>query len=1122
METVNSTPNFFIEGTDSNDSITNTASGKNVTINGAAGNDTITNNGDNVSINGGDGDDVINLNGGTGATVNTSDGDDTINVSATLPTFTVEGFSSGDAIQFANDVTAIDTIDGGVVVTAGEQVVTVHGLNTSEVNYSWNEGTSTVSYTAETVSGIGYNGSVVSYTKGKSSTLFTINGLGTSAGLLVDDSSVVTVTAAALDGVTGTVSINNGYTLSLSGVNTVAGQSIADTWTVISGNAAYVTGRTQDYFTGNGTATVSYVTGASGAAQVELSNITVDDKLAAPSDGTVNLIADNFAGNVTVVSNAGGYSFAIGQGNYNRTFTGTSGNDTIINEGQRVTINALGGDDYIANVVDSSVTTASLGNYIDAGDGNDTLYSDHTYNSSLIGGAGNDSIVVSRGHLTYADGGAGDDTILGTDASVTGSDWHMGGYATLLGGEGNDYIAPGYTNNSSIDGGNGDDTIVTNGQSATIDGGAGNNLITLTNEEEGETGQFIVLNGNTTVENFGTGFDNTSDTLYINGDSPAVDFKENGLTFYRETEGDSITLKDVNETTKFHLYYADDDKTVAEIFIADDDWYTVTGEDMEQDMEVYFVGATSKINHGVDFSGISSALDVTINTEYEIPDNSIWINNVHSIRGGAGATKITGSSLSDTIETGGANSSVSGGAGDDYITNSGDYVTIDAGAGEDFVYNYGNNVTISGKLGDDSINNYTGTNVLFNYASGDGNDTIIGFNTTSTLDLGGATYSSVASGSNLIVTVDDENITLVDVLNLSTVNIVGNYDGALNITNTADNTLIIGTPYADTIYNSGQNVTIDAKADDDLIVSGGKNVSIEGGAGNDTIIMTGADATLSGGAGNDHISLGTADSVNALIQYTNGDGNDLITGYTSNDTIKISGSTYSSVTSGDDLILIVGDDKITLQGAANLDTVHIDGTLSGGNIFNPEHIIHSSFWKLVVEDNFEIVDLSYYPNDLKVVGNALDNVIVGGKARNKLAGGKGGDLIIGGKKRDMLSGGTGDDEIHGGAGNDELRGGAGNDSLWGDAGNDSLWGGKGADTFFYAEGDGRDVIYGFDKNDLLEITGVFTASYDKSTKEISFTVGKTANAITLKEFTATTFNINGDSYQIKGSQFVKK
>ena len=62
-----------------------------------------------------------------------------------------------------------------------------------------------------------------------------------------------------------------------------------------------------------------------------------------------------------------------------------------------------------------------------------------------------------------------------------------------------------------------------------------------------------------------------------------------------------------------------------------------------------------------------------------------------------------------------------------------------------------------------------------------------------------------------------------------------------------------------------------------------------------------------------------------MIQYKSGDGFDSISGFNSDDTLKIFGGSYSSQVSGSDIILTVDDGKITLVGAASLSAVNIDG-----------------------------------------------------------------------------------------------------------------------------------------------------------------------------------------------------
>ena len=99
-----------------------------------------------------------------------------------------------------------------------------------------------------------------------------------------------------------------------------------------------------------------------------------------------------------------------------------------------------------------------------------------------------------------------------------------------------------------------------------------------------------------------------------------------------------------------------------------------------------------------------------------------------------------------------------------------------------------------------------------------------------------------------------------------------------------------------------------------------------------------------------------------------------------------------------------------------------------------------------------------------------------------------------------------------------IKGGSGADTLNGGAGNDSLWGGAGKDTFIYGSGDGKDVIYGFGSDDLLKITGAFSApTYNTSKKSIAFKVG--TGSVTLRDFGSTTlFHVNSTTYQLSGGK----
>ena len=220
-----------------------------------------------------------------------------------------------------------------------------------------------------------------------------------------------------------------------------------------------------------------------------------------------------------------------------------------------------------------------------------------------------------------------------------------------------------------------------------------------------------------------------------------------------------------------------------------------------------------------------------------------------------------------------------------------DNVVVTGTNDNDSIFNNGNNVTITGGKGNDIINNNNitdyGDNVLFIYNNGDGNDSVRGFKANSTLSIGGGSYSTETSGNDVIVTVGNGKITLASAATLSALNIVGSFEDGDAIKNDADNTLVSGTD------------------EDDVIINSGNDVTINGGTGNDTITNTGS---------------------NVVYDYSKGDGNDVINGFGANDTLYIEEAGHPVTVSGNDLIVTVGNGKITLTGAANLENPNITGS----------------------------------------------------------------------------------------------------------------------------------------------------------------------------------------------------
>lgn len=258
---------------------------------------------------------------------------------------------------------------------------------------------------------------------------------------------------------------------------------------------------------------------------------------------------------------------------------------------------------------------------------------------------------------------------------------------------------------------------------------------------------------------------------------------------------------------------------------------------------------------------------------------------------------------------------------------------------------------------------------------------------------------------------------------------------------------------------------------------------------------------------NDSITLG-ANADNNVIIYNLGDGNNTIYGFNDNDTLSIASGTYATKKSGDNVVVTVGEGKITLIGASSNYLLNIEGTPSETAL---KKVTNSDLATVSATSNVVTIDETARTKAVKVKGNENNNSIVGGSDKDTIWGGIGDDKLLGNGGNDSLYGGDGKDTLDGGADSDKLVGGTGKDSLWGD---------EGADVFYYAKGDGKNIIYGFDSKDTLTIDNLkFTSSYTAS-GGIVLTVD--SGSITLKDFTTSTFHINSDTYKISGSKFVKK
>ena len=526
-------------------------------------------------------------------------------------------------------------------------------------------------------------------------------------------------------------------------------------------------------------------------------------------------------------------------------------------------------------------------------------------------------------------------------------------------------------------------------------------------------------------------------------------------------------------------------RNVLEYNVGDDD-DIVFGFDDDDTLQLADDAAYTTLNFGSDLIVSLGSGSITLK---DAADRSI------TIRGGARVsdyinnttqnTLIAGTSSADSIYNYAYYVTIDGGAGDDSINNAaGDYVSIDGGTGNDSIFN-GNlnwNNTIHGGLGDDTITN-EGNYGIYQYASGDGNDVIFGFGYDDTLQLtDGANYTTLKSGSDLIVSLGSGSITLKDAADRSinidggssltggndtipSGNVISVSEDSPSIDNSRADISIIGSEEDDSIVNSGARVSIVEREgentirntgafstilggeDDDLIINSGASVSINGGEGDDTL-STSVNSTLTGGDGDDFFRIGLADSSSRIsINITDFNEDDALSFLSSNTTgfiYSIGGGnmtltdntgaialTLGGVTSFDEISDIevdlrdyVGNRRLTTT-LGNIATLASSGSVSLEGVK-----LNSSGKTLKIKDPFAgKIRAADFGDKIKTINAASDKnavELIGNELNNVIKASKGGSTIEGG------------------------------------GGKDKITCGKGADLIIYSDGDGKDVIKKFD------------------------------------------------------------
>ena len=1044
-----------------------------ITIDGGAGEDTIENNvGDNVTIDGGAGNDYINNNSGENVLIKYSEGDGND---------VIDGFNETSTLSIGDGTGTYSTeIDGDdIIVTVGDGSITLRGAAYLE----------TVNIDGEEIflkPEWRLNGTTAAYGTPKE-TLITISGVKSLDGLSEpDENNVITVSAAAVetDG-TPLKLLTEGYTLALAEEmpksETVKKSYNAET--MIYQTAGKTTGYTNDgkiitYV--EGTSVEIEFEGVAGTAKVSSFAVSGDvvtvGKTAVRTDGTsIRLLnqpdytlklgksmeeSQTFSKATynaeTMTYNTKGETTGYKLGSDGRSITYVEGTsikfefegvaDTakstsfFVKEDEsklRVGKTAVNTDGTELKLLSDNGYTLELGN----GMPESRTFSKATYDAETMtyNTKGKTTGYTNDGKtITYVEGTSKTFEFEGVAESATAASFFVSGNVVTVG-------------KTAVSTDGTELKILTDGYTLKLGKGmeesqtfskATYNRETMTYRTAGETTGYAFSDGKraityiegTSVEiEFEGVADTAKNTSFLVSDNVVTVGKTavstDGTELKILTDGYTLKLgKGMNPpSTKPEGWYLDG--TTANYNTAS----ATEGYTLAEDQRVVTYSAAVEGTTLAAIEGVKSLDGITTN------DNTVKVTKAAAL---SKNVSVSSSNYGFEFASGYEQALINGTAYDDTIKTAGRYITINSGKGDDSIVSSGKNASVNAGAGD-------------NYVS-----------------LGSkASNSTVVTGSGSDVISNKSASALI--------NTKGGHD---SIVSTGANTTIDSGTGNDTITNSGANVSINAGDGNDVIENSGGNVTISGGAGNDSITGGKGADTLVGGKGNDTLTGGAGADV---FVYNAGDGDDVISDYSQEDTIQIVGETVAKVTkkSGNIILTLAGKNKITVTGGADKLVTYFD---EDGEHTYPEVVKFNAKGTAATltadynKDTFDIADYEEYRDSVLTIDASAvtqDLSIVANKKNNTILGSDGNDSINGGK---------GNDSIVGGAGADSLFGGEGADTLDGGAGNDTLTGGAGADVFVY--NGGNDLISDYAEDDTIKIVGDTVAKTTKKSGNVIFTL----------------------------------
>ena len=426
---------------------------------------------------------------------------------------------------------------------------------------------------------------------------------------------------------------------------------------------------------------------------------------------------------------------------------------------------------------------------------------------------------------------------------------------------------------------------------------------------------------------------------------------------------------------------------------------------------------------------------------------------------------------------------------------------------------------------------------MIEYANGNGNDVIYGYDESSTLRFTSGSPVVSTNGLDVVITVGKGTLTLKDAVGktLNWTNAKGKLTskvyGDFDVENSSEFATVNGTAKADKIYNSGDVAIVSGGAGADTIKNEGGYVSISGGAGNDYINDgSWGSSTISGGAGDDTIEL--ANDAWHVIEYAAGEGKDVIIGYGETDSIKLTkGTIVSSKTtlSGDDVIFTIGTGTLTIkEGIGKLITfIDAKDEIISSERYGPANIENAEGYASIVTTEYDDT-ITNWAEGATMRGGAGDDYIENYGEGAKVYGDGGADTLLNYGDNSTLEGGADADyidnvgdnvRVYGNAGADYIQNSGRKTTISGGAGNDTFIGSEYGELYIFNAGEGQDVITNFDINDTLKITsGTVAASMTpENTRDLIITVksGSATGTVTLRDFNkAIEFKTDGDGIDL--------